>query len=83
MVFSEIIHIARGTCEGNTTMPQNEQQAAAATLVRTRTPEETEQLISRFDATRAAILRGRILAPDITASLRELREERSSLAPPK
>ncbi len=45
----------------------------------TRTREEAEALIRRLDATRDAIMKGRTFNTDITAALKELREERSTL----
>ncbi len=45
----------------------------------TRTREEAEALIRRLDATRDAIMKGRTFDTDITAALKELREERSTL----
>jgi len=47
----------------------------------TRTPEEAEALIRRLDATRDAIMKGRTFNTDITAALKDLREERSTLLP--
>ena len=45
----------------------------------TRTREEAEALIRRLDATREAIMHGRTFKTDITAALRQLHEERSTI----